>query len=80
MNEGRFQCTKEHGGPNKGRIKTEKYLQMTFLGTGQARDSAKESKMTVTFVFFCFFVFFGKKKRKTKRQFNIPLFSAQEKS
>lgn len=37
VNEGRFHYTKEHGGPNKGRIKTEKYLEMTFLGTGQAR-------------------------------------------
>lgn len=50
---------------------------MTFLGTGQARDSAKENQITMRFFLLLFFFL---KKSKTKRQFNIPLFSEQAKS
>lgn len=36
MNKVRLQYTKEYGGPNKGRIKNEKYLEMSFFCIGQA--------------------------------------------
>lgn len=66
MNKVRLQYTKEYGGPNKGRIKNEKYLEMSFF-------------VQVRLVFTRRELGHGGVRNETRMHFHIPLFRQREK-